>query len=166
RVRSEQYPHAVRYSAEDRYLLHSGQTRDGLLQIDNCVVAQECFIEAIVLRVQAFDQEDIGTDLLDVDSLGADRLRQLRQRAVDGVLHQSDGDVEVRADGKRYGKGVAAIAAAGGLHVNRTLHSIDALLDGNTDGVGHGFGTGTGIGGGYLDRWRDDLRILGHRQVV
>ena len=29
-----------------------------------------------------------------------DLLRQLRQRAVDGVLHQSNGDVEIGADGE------------------------------------------------------------------
>src|SRR5262249_45673081 len=135
-------------------------------EIDDRVVAEKRFIETIVVGVKAFDQQDIGADLLDIDSLGADLLRQLRQRAVDGVLHQSDGDVEVRADGKRYGKGVAAIAAAGRSHVNRSLDAVDALLDGDTDGVGHGFRAGTRIGGGYLDRWWDDLWILRHRQVV
>ena len=77
-----------------------------------------------------------------------------------------DSDVEVRSDGKRHSEGVAAIAAAGGLHVNRALDAVDTLLDGDTDGVGHGFGASAGIGGGDLDCRRDDLRILRHRQVV
>src|SRR4030095_15481216 len=134
-VRIEPDPHAVGSRAEYCKLAVSRQTRDGALQIDDRIVAQESFIEAIVVRVKAFDQQDIGADLLDVDSLRSYLLRQLRQRAVDGVLHQSDGDVEIGADGKGNGKGVAAVAAAGGLHVNRALDAVDTLLDGNTDGV-------------------------------
>ena len=165
-VRIQPDPHAVRSGTEDRYLTDSGQTRDGTLQIDDRVIAQERFIEAIVVRIQAFDQQDIGADLLDVDSLGADLLRQLRQRAVDRVLHQSHSDVEVGADGKGNGERVAAVAAAGGLHVDRILDAVDALLDGNADGVRHRFGAGAGIAGAHLNRGRDDLRILGHRQVI
>ena len=86
-VRVQPDPHAVRSGAEDRYLTDSRQTRNGALQIDDGVIAQKRFIEAIVVRVEAFDQQDIGADLLDVDSLRADLLRQLRQRAIDGVLH-------------------------------------------------------------------------------
>src|SRR5262249_12791213 len=87
-VRIQPDTHAVGSGAENRYLTNSRQTCDGPLQIDDRIVAQERFIEPIVLCIQTFNQQDIGADLFDVDSLGTDWLRQLWQRAVDGVLHQ------------------------------------------------------------------------------
>jgi hypothetical protein len=111
--RIEPDAHAVRAGAKNLNLPDSRQARDGVLQIDDGVVAQEGFIEPVVVGVQTADQQNIGADLLHFDSLGLYFLGQLRQSAIDGVLHEGYGGIEVGANSEGHRERVAAIAAAG-----------------------------------------------------
>ncbi len=63
-LRVEPDAHAVRAGAEHRHLADAGQARDRVLQVDDRVVAQEGLVVAIVVGVQALDQQDVGADLL------------------------------------------------------------------------------------------------------
>ena len=162
--RIEPDPHAVWPCAEHLNLPDSRQARDGVLQIDDGVIAQERFIEPVVIRVQTANQQNIGADLLHFDSLGLHFLGQLRQSAVDGVLHEGYGSIEIGAYGEGHREGVAAIAAAGGLHVDGILDAVDALLKGNSHSGRHHIRARAGVACAHLNRRRHDFRILGHRQ--
>ena len=163
--RIEPDPHAVRPGAENLNLPDSRQTCDGVLQIDDRVVAQKRFIEPIVVGVQAADQQNIGADLLHLDSLGLHFLRQLRQSAIDGILHEGYGGIEVGTDREGHRERVAAVAAAGGLHVDGILDAVDALLDGDSHRGRHDIRARAGVACAHLDRRRHYFGILGHRQA-
>ena len=163
--RIEPDAHAVRPGAEHLNLPDSRQARDRVLQIDDRVVAQEGFIEPVVVGVQTADQQNIGADLLHLDSLGLHFLGQLRQSAIDGVLHEGYGGIEIGANGEGHRQRVAAVAAAGGLHVDGILDAVDALLDGDSHRGRHHIRARAGVARAHLNRRRHYLGILRHRQA-
>ena len=67
---------------------------------------------------------------------------------------------------KRDRQRVRPVAAAGRLHVDRALDTVDLVLDGDADGVGDDLCAGTGIGRRHLDRRRYDVRILRDRKTT
>jgi len=140
--RVEPDAHAVRPGAQDLHLADTGQARQRALQVDQRVVAEEGLVEAVVPGIEAADQQDVGAHLLHADALRLDFLRQLRERAVDRVLHQRDRGVEVGADVEGERERVAAVAAARRLHGDRILDAVDRLLERNADGGRDHFGAG------------------------
>src|SRR5262249_18814469 len=111
-------------------------------------------------------QQDVGADLADIDPLGANLLGQLGQRGVNRILDQHQRGAEIGADREGNGQRVAAVAPAGGLHVDRVLNPVDRLLDRNADGAGQDLGARPRVGAGYLDGGRNYLRVVGDGQAV
>ena len=93
------------------------------------------------------------------------RLRQLRKRARDPVLHQNLREIEIDADLEGDCQRVAAVRTAQGLHIEHVLDAIDLLLDGQRHRVDDGAGTGTRITRGHLNSWWHHIGILRHRQL-
>ena len=157
--------HAVGTRAQHLHLTHAGNTPQRILQIDQGVVGQKGLVVAIIVGIQTDRLQDVGGHLADTDALLLHGVRQLRQLSVDQILHQTQRRIQIRADPEGDGQHVGAIRAAGRGHVQRILHAVDPLLDGNPDGLGDDFGAGPGIARNHLDGRRNDIGILRDRQV-
>ena len=104
-VRVQPDPHAVRPGAEDPHLADAREPGQGVLQIDNGVVGEENLIKPVILGIEADHQQNVGGDLSDRDSLLLNAARKLGQGAVDQVLDQGQGGIEIGPDveGDRQG---------------------------------------------------------------
>ena len=101
--------------------------------------------------------------LLDADALGAHFRGQLRLGEIDPVLHQHRVDVGIGADREGDVQRVAAVVAAGRLHVDHLVDADDARLDGlRHDGLDH-LGAGARIAGRDLNLRRNDVGKLRDR---
>ena len=164
-VRIEPDPHRILAGAEHGDVADAGQARQLVPQVDGGVVGQEQAVVAGVRRRQRHEQQDRGRLLLHRDALVLHRLRQLRQRGRDAVLHQHLREVQVGADLEGDRQRIGAVGGAVGLHVEHVLDAVDLLLDRQRDGVDHGLGAGAGIAGGDLHRRRHDVGILRDREA-
>jgi len=147
-------------------LADPGKTGERVLQVDDGVVGKKRLGEPIVVGIEAFDQQDVGADFLYIDALRSHRLRELRQCAVDRVLHQRERGIQVGSNCERDRQCVAAVAAAGGLYVDGIFDAVYCLLDGNSDRICNGLGVCSGVGTSDLDGRGHDARVLCDWQTV
>ena len=164
-VRIEPDPHRILAGAEHRHVADAGQARQLVAQIDGGVVAEEQAVIGRVRRRQRHEQQDRRRLLLHRHALVLHRLRQLRQRARNPVLHQHLREVEIGADLERHRQRVGAVGAAVGLHVEHVLDAVDLLLDRQRHGIDHGLGGGAGIARRHLHRRRHHVGILRDRKA-
>src|SRR5262249_4263773 len=68
-LRIEPDAHAVRPGAEDLHLTDAWQTRQGILYVDDRVVAEKGLVDAVVVGVEGLDQQEVGADLAAVHAL-------------------------------------------------------------------------------------------------
>ena len=165
RLRVEPHAHRILADAEHVDVADAGNARQFIHQVDGRVIAQEQAVVVGAWRGQRDDLQDRGGFLLHHHALRLHRRRQRRGGAGDPVLHQHLGEIQVGADVERHRQGIAAVARAGGLHVQHALHAVHLLLDRQGDGVHHGLGAGAGIARGDLHCRRHHVRILRHRQL-
>src|SRR5208283_5274098 len=107
----------------------------------------------------------VRRDFLYGDSLLLSAARKLGKGAVYQVLDKREGGVEIGPDVEGDRKRVRAVAAAGRRHVYSALDTIHGLLDRNSDGFRYDLGARSGVFRRNLYRWRNDLRILGDREL-
>src|SRR5262249_4823840 len=62
-------PHAVWPGPEDSHLADSREPSQRVLQIDERVVGEKDLLEALIVGVEAGDEQDVGRDLADRDAL-------------------------------------------------------------------------------------------------
>ena len=87
----------------------------------------------------------------------------MRLGKVDAVLNVDRVDIGVRSNGEADGQCIAAIVAAGRLHVDHVVDANDPGFDRLGDGLLNDFSTGAGIADGYGHLRRHDVRKLGNR---
>ena len=75
--RIEPDPHAVRSGADDLDLPNPGNAAEGILQVDDSVVAEKGFVEPVVVGIEVDHLQDVGRHLADGDTLRLYRLGQL-----------------------------------------------------------------------------------------
>ncbi len=97
-VRVEPNAHAISAGPDNGDLADAGQAGERLLEIDDGVVAEEFRIVAVVVRSKADEHQDVGRYLLDADALALHLRGELRDSAVDGVLHERQGSVQIGAN--------------------------------------------------------------------
>ena len=166
KVRVQPNAHGVLTGAEHRHVADAGKATQFVLHVDDGVVRQEQAVEAAVRRVQ--DRRTRGstsTCFLVVtpwsctsggsDEIAADTRFWTR-------ISSSSGSVPIA---KVTIRAVGAVARARRLHVDHVLDAVDVLLDRQSDGVDERHGACAGITRRHLDGRRDDVRILGARQV-
>src|SRR6516225_4107049 len=72
--------------------------------------------------------------------------------------------VDVGADLKDHRDGELAVTRGLAADVIHLLDAIDRLFKRRRDGASDRVGRSAGVGGRDLDRWRNDVRVLGDRQ--
>ena len=136
-----------------------------VLHADDGVVRQEQAVEAAVGRNQRDEFENRGRLLRRRHPLDLHFLRQRRNGGRHLVLHQDLRLVGVRADREGDDQGIGAVVRARRLHINHVLDAVDLLLDRQGDGVDEGLGARAGVARRHLYGRRDDIGILGARQL-
>ena len=161
------YPdaHTVVLFAEQEHVADAVHALYFVRDVNEGVVADVQLVEAVVRRIEADDEQDVGVAFAGGDADLLDHVGQLRQGEVDAVLHQHLGEIQVDAGLERHAEAVGAVVGCLRGHVEHVFDAVDLLLDGGGDALGHGLGVGAGVGGGDDDARRRDLRVLGDRQV-
>ena len=109
-------------------------------------------------------QEQCRNGLLDLHALELDFLGQPGQRVLHTVMREHERRVDVGADLKDHRDGELAVTRGLAADVIHLLDAIDRLFKRRRDGASDRVGRSAGVGGRDLDRWRNDVRILGHWQ--
>ena len=164
-VRVHPHPHRILSGAEHGDVADPRHPRQLVAQTDGAVIGEKQTVAALVRRRQRDEHQDRGGFFLDRDALGLHRVRQLRQRAGDAVLHQHLREIQVGADLEGHDQIIGAVRRAGGLHVQHVLDAVDLLLDRQRHGVDNNARTRARIDGRHLHRRRRDVRILRDRQI-
>ena len=160
----EPNPHRILAGPEDIDLAHARQARELRLQRDGRVIGEEQAVIALVRRDQRDELQNGRRFLLHRHALRLYRLRQLRERAGDAVLHQNLREVDVHSDLEGDDQRVAAVGGAPGLHVDHAVDAIDLLLDRQRDGVDHRARARAGVARGDGNGRRHHVGILGDRK--
>ncbi len=164
-IHVEPDPHAVVQRPEQRRLSHTGHARQGIDDIDGRVITQEQPVVGPLRRTQRHDlQHGVGL-LLDRQTLPLHLLRELGHRQIGAVLHIDRVDVRIRAEREGDGERIAAVVAAGGLHVEHVVHAVDLRLDRLSDGRLHHRCARAWIGRADRHLRRDDVGKLGDRDA-
>ena len=164
-VRIHPNPHGVLPGAEDLHGADAVEASQFVLHADDGVVRQEQAVEAAVGRNQRDEFENRGRLLRRRHPLNLHFLRQRRNGGRHLVLHQDLRLVGVRADREGDDQGIGAVVRARRLHINHVLDAVDLLLDRQGDGVDEGLGARAGVARRHLYGGRDDIGILGARQL-
>ncbi len=143
----EPYPHRILPRAEDVDLAHTRQPGKFRLQIDGRIIGEEQAVIPGIGGCQRNELEDSSGFLLNRHALGLHRLRQLRERAGDPVLHQHLREVDVHPDLESDDERIAAVGGAVGLHIDHAVDAVDLLLDRQSDGVDHSASARPGVAG-------------------
>ena len=151
--------------AEDRHGADALEASQFVLHVDDGVVRQEQAVEAAVRRNQRDEFENRSRLLRRRHALGLDLLRQRRNCGGHLVLDQDLRFVGVGADREGDDQSIAAVVRARRLHVEHVLDAVDALLDRQGDGVNQGLGARARVQGRDLYGRRDDVGVLGGRQL-
>ena len=101
--------HAVVVLAELPHVADAVHAGDLVLDLDGGEVAEVELVVAVVRRVDADDQQDVGVALAGGDAGLLDHVGQQRQGEVDAVLHQHLGEIEIDAGLEGDGEGVGAV---------------------------------------------------------
>jgi hypothetical protein len=104
-------------------------TRAASSSVDGRVVRQEQRVAAALGRIDGHDLQERRGLLLGRDALPLHLGRQLRQRGVDAVVDVDRVEIGVGADREADGQRIAAVAAAGRLHVDHLVDAVDLRLD-------------------------------------
>ena len=151
-VRIQPDTHAVLTGAEDSHLADTRQPGERVLHVDDAVVGEKGLIEPVVVRIEADDEQNIRGDLPHGNPLDLDAPGKLGERAVDLVLDEDEGFIEVGADVKGDRERIGPVAAARGRHVDRPFHAVDRLFEGHSDRLRNDCRAGARIPGAHLNR--------------
>ena len=134
--------------------------------VDGGVVRQIELVVPPVRRRQRDDLQQRRRLLLDAEALGFDLVGQPRFGQADAILHLDVVEVGIGADRERHRERIAAVAAAGRLHVERFVDADHLRLDRLRNGGLDHFGAGAGVGALHLDLRRHDVGKLRDRNLA
>jgi hypothetical protein len=109
-------------------------------------------------------QKDVGRRFPHLHAEALDVVGQPRQRVLDPVLREHLRDVQVGADPECHRHREFAVARGLAVHVQHVLDAVDLLFERRRHRARDGLRGRPWIGGRYLDRGRNDFRILRHRK--
>ena len=122
-LRVEPDPHRIVQLGEQRGLADARRARNRIQHVDDGVVGDEKRILRAVVAVEHDELQHGRGFLLHDEALRLHLRRQLGERALHAVVDVDGVDVGVGAERERNGQRVAAVIAAGRLHVE---HLVDA----------------------------------------
>src|SRR6266849_9179331 len=142
------------------------KARDGVVEIDIGVVAEESRVECALRGKYADQHEGSGHGLSNGHPVGVNVRRELAGSQLLARLREDEIEVRVRLQvevhhhgGLRVTRGVQRV------HVVHVVHAVDLLFDGRGDGLLQGLRVRADIGGLQLNfRW-NDVRKLRHGQA-
>ena len=152
--------HRILAGSEDVDLADARQARELRLQRDGRVIGKEQAVVAVIGRGKSDELQNRGRFLLHRHALGLHRLRQLRERAGDPVLHQHLREVDVHSDLEGDDESISTVGGAPGLHVDHAVDTVDLLLDRQRDRVDDRARPRARIARGHRDRRRHHVGIL------
>ena len=138
----EPHRHAVVGRREQRDVADAGDALELVDDVDGRVVGEKELVVAAVRRRQRDDLQQRRRLLLDADALRLDLGGQLRLGEADAVLHLDGVEIGIGADREGDGERVAAVVAAGRLHVEHLVDADDLRLDRLRDRRLHHLGAG------------------------
>ena len=161
--------HRVVEAREQQRLADAADARKLVENVDGDVIGDEQRILFALLAGEADELQHRRRALPDGQALLLDFLRQLRQRGLHAVVDGDRVKVGVGAEREADGEIVAAVVAAGRLHVQHLVDADDLRFQGLGDARFHHLGGGAGKNRRDLHLRRHDVRVLrdrhaGHRQ--
>ena len=159
-------PHRIVALADHRDIADPGHQVQLIDHVDVRIVADKRLIVAPLWRLHRHDDQDRRRLLRDRHPFLLHRLRQLRHRLVDLVLHIHLIDIRIRTDVKIDIQRHRPRRRVLRVHVDHVLDAQDLLFQRRRHIVRHRVGIGAIVICRYLDQRRRDVRVLLHRQVV
>ena len=143
-LRIEPDPHRVVQFREQAGLTDARGARNRVEHVDDGVVGDEQRILLAVGAVEHDELQDRRGFLLHDQALLLHLGRQLRQRGLNAVVDVDGVDVGIGAERERNGERVAAVVAAGRLHVQHLVDADHLRLERLGDAGLHHLGGGAG----------------------
>ncbi len=164
-VRTQPDAHGIVRHTEDRRLVGTVDTFDGIQHVDVGIVRYIVRSVTAVGGVERDNQHETLRGLLDDDPLIGNCRGQLGRGPLNAVLHVDLGQLGICALVEVDIEGVVAGRGAGGLHVDHVVSTVDLLLDGCANVLRYGLGVRARVGRCHLDLYRCNVRELGDGQI-
>ena len=163
-IRLDPDSHRVVAGADDVNPANPLDAGEGVLDVDQGIIAEELLVEARIVRRQGDQHKDVRERFFGGDREAFDFLGKLGGGGGNPVLGEDRVHVRVGADLERDIDGHGAVVGIGRLHVDHVVDAVDLLFQGRGDRLFNTDSVGPGVVGTHLDDRRRDVGILLGRQ--